>query len=96
MKVKVYTQAEFERELGKALRKEKEEIGKKLIDRLLHVLMFAVWDSVPEITTEELHRVLEVVEEKALYIYEKDIDYDDIKRVLKEEANLCISYQGGN
>ena len=102
MKVKTYGQSEFYRELNKAIqeeserlqesfRKESEDIGKQIIDRVLHVVLFAVWDTVPGITTEQLYRVLEVVEEKAEYISNRDISYDDIKQVLKDEANLTIS-----
>ena len=96
MKVKYYTQAEMLKEAQKILERAKPEIRKEAIDLMLHLAVWAVWDTIPNISKKRLNRILEFMCEQALFIVDGTISLDDIKQMLKDEADITIGFKGND
>lgn len=87
MKAKYYSHAEH----MKALSEETAIIRRYDIDFMLHLSAWAMWDKIKDITREELFEALDEMQNKALFMVEGLVSLDDVKQMLKDEANITLT-----
>lgn len=94
MKTKVYSQSEHNREVEKALRGAEKKIRRDVIDMMLNLAAWALWD---EMKADEntIKKVLQKMSYKAEFVVDGSVSLDDIKKMLKDEADITIMISGG-
>lgn len=93
MKIKTYTHAEMLREVEKSLNKATTTVRREAIDLMLHLAVWAVWDTIPNVSKKRLKKILEFMGEKASFIVDGAFSVDDIKQMLKDEADITIGFK---
>lgn len=93
MKVKYYTHAEMVKEVEKCLEKATVQVRREAIDLMMHLAIWAVWDTIPNVSKKRLKKILDFMGEKAVYIVEGSISLEDIKQMLKDEADITIGFK---
>ena len=93
MNVKIYSQADHIRELEKEVRKETKKISRELIDIMLHVVAWAIWDEL-KVTEDEIGNVLKKISYKSEFVLDGSVTLEDIKKMLKDEADITINISG--
>lgn len=94
IKAKVYSHSEMVREVEKALNKASTQVRIEAIDLMLHLAAWAIWDTIPKISKKRIKKALEFMAEKATYIVDGTVSLDDIKQMLKDEAEITIGFKG--
>lgn len=92
MKTKFYTQAEMLRASEQILERARPKILREAIDLMFHLALWAVWDTIPKVSKKRLKRILDFMSEKAEYIVDGSVSLEDIKKMLKEEADITIDF----
>ena len=94
MKTKVYNQSEHNREVEKALRGAERKIRHEVIDMMLNLAAWALWD---EMKADEhtIKKVLQKMSYKAEFVVDGSVSLEDIKKMLKDEADITIMISGG-
>ena len=87
MKAKVYSHTDH----MKALKEESAIIRRETIDFMLNIAAWAIWDKIKGITRDELLDVLDEMQNKALFMVEGSVSLDDVKQMLKDEANITLT-----
>ncbi len=95
IKAKTYSQSEMVHEVEKALNKATSQVRREAIDLMMHLAVWAVWDTIPNISKKRLKKILDFMGEKATYIVEGTISLEDIKQMLKDEAEITIGFTEG-
>ena len=93
MKAKIYDQADHVRELEKELRRETKKISRELIDIMLHIVAWAIWDEL-KATEDEIDNVLKKISYKSEFVLDGSVTLEDIKKMLKDEADITINISG--
>lgn len=93
MKAKIYDQADHVRELEKELRRETKKISRELIDIMLHIVAWAIWDEL-KATEDEIGNVLKKISYKSEFVLDGSVTLEDIKKMLKDEADITINISG--
>lgn len=93
MKCKIYSQSDHIRELKKEVRKETKKISRELIDIMLHVVAWAIWDEL-KATEDEIGNVLKKISYKSEFVLDGSVTLEDIKKMLKDEADITINISG--
>lgn len=94
MKTKIYTQSEHVREVEKALRGAEKKIRREVIDMMLNLAAWALWDEM-QADEDTIKKVLQKMSYKAEYVVDGSVSLDDIKKMLKDEADITIMISGG-
>lgn len=94
MKVKTYNQSEHAREVEKALRGAEKKIRREVIDMMLNLAAWALWDEM-QADEDTIKKVLQKMSYKAEYVVDGSVSLDDIKKMLKDEADITIMISGG-
>ena len=82
------------KEVEKCLDKATVQVRRESIDLMLHLAVWAVWDTIPNISKKRLKKILDFMGEKAVYIVEGSVSLEDIKQMLKDEADIQIGFVG--
>ena len=90
IKVKFYTHAEMLKEVEKCLGKASVQVRREAIDLMMHLAVWAVWDTIPNISKKRLKKILDFMGDKAAYIVDGTISLEDIRQMLKDEADITI------
>ena len=98
MKVKTYSAAEKRKEIKNSVRNAREDIAKEVrlnaIDFMMHLAVWAVWDTIPNISKKRLKKILEFMCEKTTFIIDGTVTLDDIKQMIKDETGITIGFKG--
>ena len=94
MKARVYTESQFQKALEQVFERIRRQARMEVLDLALHLALWGMWDTFPKCSKKRMGKALEFMMEKAALIVEGVISLDDIKQMLKDEADLSIGFKG--
>lgn len=90
MKVKYYSPSELQKELEK----ESARVRRESIDIMLNLAAWAMWD-ILNAGESDIRNVLDAMSYKAGFVCDGSVSIDDIRKMLKDEADITINISGG-
>lgn len=93
MNTKLYTEAELQRRIDKAVERAMIPVRTETIEIMLHIAAWAEWDTVPRISKKAIGKTLQAMGEKARFILDGSVTLEDIKQMLKDETGITIGFK---
>ena len=93
MKTRVYTEAQMQRAVAQGLERAKIQARKEVLDLALNLSLWAMWDTFPKVSKKRIEKAMNFMLEKAALIVDGTISLEDIREMLKEEADIEIKFK---